>query len=257
MFNTFSRPIVRRGFTSVCRNKPKQSMGQVQCYSTKPSPPTSKRRVLTTLGCCALTGGAVYATMAIQHADALVDQRMSLLGTTENDVAIAIAERENLPVVRAARENPDMYEFEAYAYLRGSAKVQSLTAATLRGKGRIIVPPVLFYNKDRTEAMAVVHLGSDLCGHIGIVHGGMIATLLDEILACVALPALPRFVGYTANLNVDYRKPLKAGQWVVLKSRLNRVEGRKAYVEAWVESADGQTKFTEAKSLYVGPKMPF
>lgn len=72
-----------------------------------------------------------------------------------------------------------------------------------------------------------------------------------------ALPALPRFVGYTANLNVDYRKPLKAGQWVVLKSRLNRVEGRKAYVEAWVESADGQTKFTEAKSLYVGPKMPF
>lgn len=33
--------------------------------------------------------------------------------------------------------------------------------------------------------MAVVHLGSDLCGHIGIVHGGMIATLLDEILACV------------------------------------------------------------------------
>lgn len=104
-------------------------MGQVQCYSTKRSPPTSKRRVLTTLGCCALTGGAVYATMAIQHADALVDQRMSLLGTTENDVAIAIAERENLPVVRAARENPDMYEFEAYAYLRGSAKVQSLTAA--------------------------------------------------------------------------------------------------------------------------------
>lgn len=48
-----------------------------------------------------------------------------------------------------------------------------------------MVPPVVFYNKDRTEVTIVVHLGTDLCGHDGIVHGGMLATLLDEALALV------------------------------------------------------------------------
>lgn len=71
------------------------------------------------------------------------------------------------------------------------------------------------------------------------------------------MPALPNNIGFTANLNIDYRKPVKADQWVILRGRLERAEGRKAYVEAWIESADGQTKFTEAKSLYVGPKTPF
>jgi hypothetical protein len=33
--------------------------------------------------------------------------------------------------------------------------------------------------------MTVVHLGKALCGHDGIIHGGLLATLLDEVLALV------------------------------------------------------------------------
>lgn len=33
--------------------------------------------------------------------------------------------------------------------------------------------------------VSALHLGKQLCGHAGIIHGGMIATLLDEILGCV------------------------------------------------------------------------
>ena len=55
------------------------------------------------------------------------------------------------------------------------------------------MPPVLFYNKDQTEVMAAVHLGKDLCGHPKIIHGGMIATLLDEILACVVSEEITNF----------------------------------------------------------------
>lgn len=100
-------------------------------------------------------------------------------------------------------------------------------------------------------------MGRSLCGHDGIVHGGMLATLLDEALACVAIPALPFNVGFTANLNIDYRLPVKADQWVVLRGKLVEQEGRKAWVEAWIESVDGKYKFTEAKSLYISPKTPF
>ncbi|KAI8334422.1 HotDog domain-containing protein [Chlamydoabsidia padenii] len=165
-----------------------------------------------------------------------------------------LEERDNLVLVKEARANPDLYEMEAYNYLKGAARLNNLTATTLRAEGRIVVPPVVFYTKDRSQVMTVIHLGKALCGHDGIIHGGLLATLLDEVLALVAIPALPNFTGFTANLNINYRQPVRSNQWVVLRGRLDRVEGRKAYVEAWIECLQGETKFAEATSLYISPK---
>ncbi|KAI9322211.1 HotDog domain-containing protein [Dichotomocladium elegans] len=164
------------------------------------------------------------------------------------------SEQDNIPAIRAARESEDYIEVDPYSLMQEESRKQSMTATSLRGKDKIVVPPVLFYNKAMTEVVSAIHLGKNLCGHAGIIHGGMIATLLDEILGCVAFANLPKRVGFTANLNIDYRNPLPADQWVVLRGRLDRVEGRKAFVEAWIESVDGETRYSEAKSLYIGPK---
>lgn len=51
----------------------------------------------------------------------------------------------------------------------------------------IIVPPLSFYNKTYTELTFILHLGKNLCGHDGIVHGGLAATILDEALGGVVL----------------------------------------------------------------------
>ncbi|CAO3630594.1 unnamed protein product [Cunninghamella echinulata] len=203
-----------------------------------------------------LATGATYTAMATQHHEALLEQKQVLSGAYHEHTELGKQELDNLDIVKNARENPDLFEMEAYSQLKGSAKLNSLTASTLRGKGKIIVPPVVFFNQNRTEVMIVCHLGKELCGHEGIIHGGMLATLLDECLACVAMPSLPNYVGFTANLNIDYRKPVKSNQWVVLKGKLNKVEGRKAYVEAWIEDIEGQHKFVEATSLYISPKSP-
>ncbi|ORX47679.1 Thioesterase/thiol ester dehydrase-isomerase [Hesseltinella vesiculosa] len=168
----------------------------------------------------------------------------------------ALEERENLDIVKKARSNPDLYEFDPYARIQGRAKLNNLTVTSLRGKGKLVVSPAVFYNKDQTEVTVVTHLGKQLCGHDGIVHGGMLATLLDEVLAFVAMPSLPNKVGFTANLNIDYRRPVTSHQWVVLKGQLDKVEGRKAFVRAWIEDLEGTTKFVEATSLYVSPKSP-
>jgi acyl-coenzyme A thioesterase PaaI-like protein len=41
------------------------------------------------------------------------------------------------------------------------------------------------------DFVAIVHMGRALCGHDGIIHGGLIATVFDETLARnVSLPAL-------------------------------------------------------------------
>ncbi|OAD69848.1 hypothetical protein PHYBLDRAFT_171869 [Phycomyces blakesleeanus NRRL 1555(-)] len=197
--------------------------------------------------------GLTFAVMSTQHHDDLLEQKIALNGTADHEVEEATKYLNNMTIVKEARSNKNMFEIEAYSHLNGSAKLHSLTASTLRGKGKVIVAPVIFYNKSMTEVTIVCHLGTELCGHDGIIHGGMLATLLDEVLACVAFPALPNNIGFTANLNIDYRKPVKSDQWVVMRGQLDRLEGRKAYVEAWIEDLEG-TKMTEAKSLYVAPK---
>jgi len=46
----------------------------------------------------------------------------------------------------------------------------------------LAVPPLAFVRTDESEAVLILHMGRSLCGHDGIVHGGMIATVFDEAL---------------------------------------------------------------------------
>lgn len=46
----------------------------------------------------------------------------------------------------------------------------------------LAVPPLAFVKTDESEAVLILHLGRSLCGHDGIIHGGMIATIFDEAL---------------------------------------------------------------------------
>jgi len=61
--------------------------------------------------------------------------------------------------------------------------VNSLTAGALRGPGKLAIAPLIRSRKDESEIIAFVHVGRGLCGHDGIIHGGLLATLLDETLA--------------------------------------------------------------------------
>ena len=111
----------------------------------------------------------------------------------------------------------------------------SLTASTLIGDTKIPVPPLIFTKGQGEELVAISYLGSDLCGHVGIIHGGMLATMLDEGLARCCFAALPSKVGVTARLEIDYRKVCRSEGFVVLKARTEKVEGRKAWVKGRVE----------------------
>ncbi|KAF7729945.1 hypothetical protein EC973_003358 [Apophysomyces ossiformis] len=233
----------------------KAQFAQLRRLTTGTKSPRGKRFFISTAASAIAASAITYNVMSVQHHEALLDQKTALNGTSTDEFQCMKTYQDNMTIVQSARSDPDMFEIEAYSHLKGSARLNSLTATTLRGKGKIIVPPVIFYNKTRTEVTVVVHLGKELCGHDGIIHGGMLATVLDEVLACVAMPSLPNHMGFTANLNIDYRKPVMADQWVVLRGRLDKLEGRKAYVSAAVESTDG-VKYTEATSLYVAPKMP-
>ncbi|KAL5483349.1 hypothetical protein ACEPAI_8580 [Sanghuangporus weigelae] len=163
---------------------------------------------------------------------------------------------QQLPVLEKHRNSSDAdewYETRPYVNYPEEHRVNNLTAGTLRGPGKIAVSPVLRVRKDESETFAVTHFGRGLCGHDGIVHGGLLATILDESLGRVAITNFPEKIGVTATLTVEYKAPTKADQFVVLRCRLVELKGRKAYVEGSIEDLNGTTLAT-AKALFIQPK---
>jgi len=164
----------------------------------------------------------------------------------------------NHPEAQKLRANPNFKEARPHLKIPETLRPRSLTGGTLAGPNKIVVPPLIFAEKDGKSMVSLMYLGSDMCGHIGIVHGGLLATLLDEGLARCCFPALPNRVGVTANLNIDYRAPAMADSYVALRAETVRVEGRKAWVEGRIETLPEEGKepvvLVEAKALFIEPR---
>ncbi|KAF8873076.1 mitochondrial protein [Infundibulicybe gibba] len=166
------------------------------------------------------------------------------------------SELQSLPLLQKLRQNTDLgewYEARPYKNFPEARRVNSLTAGALRGPGKLALPPLVRARKDESESIIFVHLGRGLCGHDGIVHGGLLATLLDETLARTAINNLPEKVGVTAKLSLDYRAPTRADQFVVIKTTLIETKGRKSVVSGRVEDLQG-TLLVEANATFVQPK---
>lgn len=136
---------------------------------------------------------------------------------------------------------------------------QNLTGGTLLGADKIAVPPLQFSTDDGSSFVSIQYLGSALCGHPGIIHGGLLGTLLDEGLARCCFPALPNKVGVTASLNISYKAPCMANQIVVLVAETIKVEGRKAWVKGRLETLpksedEKPVVLTEAEALFIEPR---
>ncbi len=90
---------------------------------------------------------------------------------------------------------------------------------------------------------------------IGVVHGGLVCTLLDTVVGCAVQTTLPRGVGYTSiELKVSYLRavhatsgPLTAVGTVVKPGR------RVAFAEGEVRDAAGRVVATASSSLLVFP----
>lgn len=168
----------------------------------------------------------------------------------------------NCVLAQELRANPNFTESRPHLKIPEAIRAHNLTGGTLMGPGMIVVPPYA-WNEDGGKSMiSIFYLGSDVTGHPGVVHGGLLATMLDEGLARCCFPALPNKVGVTANLQINYRKPTMAGQFLVLRARTTKQEGRKAWVEGWIEpleQGEGEEdeekeRLVEASALFIEPR---
>ncbi|KAI1467463.1 Thioesterase/thiol ester dehydrase-isomerase [Daldinia caldariorum] len=164
----------------------------------------------------------------------------------------------NHPLTKELRAKEGFYESRPHLKIPAPYRAYNLTGGTLLGPGKVVVPPVTFVEAGGKSLVSISYLGHELCGHPGIVHGGLLATMLDEGLARCCFAALPHKVGLTANLNINYRAPAPADSYVVLRATTTKVEGRKAWVEGRIETlvGEGETPLVlaEATALFVSPK---
>lgn len=86
-----------------------------------------------------------------------------------------------------------------------------------------------------------------------LVHGGAIATVLDEAMTAVVFWA--ERPAFTVNLTIDYRLPVPIGDSVLIRAFITHSERRKIFLRALLEFEDG-TIAAEARALFLeSPKL--
>lgn len=58
------------------------------------------------------------------------------------------------------------------------------------------------------------------------------ATLIDNLFGYLGTLANDLVPVATANLNINYRKPIKVGKEYMIKVELTKIDGRKVYLSA-------------------------
>jgi uncharacterized protein (TIGR00369 family) len=88
---------------------------------------------------------------------------------------------------------------------------------------------------------ASYEIGDELCGVDGVAHGGIQATLLDEVMGMAVRAAAGAAAALvTAEFQLRYRKPVRTRTPLTLRANLMRAEPPSYWVEAGIFGADGE-----------------
>ena len=87
-------------------------------------------------------------------------------------------------------------------------------------------------------------------GYPGVVHGGIVAAMLDELSGRAHMVGNPPRFMYTARLEIRYRKTVPVGQPLRLIARAGESRGRSAEASSQIFGPDG-TLLAEANAVLV------
>lgn len=106
---------------------------------------------------------------------------------------------------------------------------------------------------DEPEALILVSLGSGIDGATHRLHGGVIATLLDQVMG-VLISFSHENTSATAELNVKYKKVITTPTVVLCRARIVREAGRWIETVGWIEDGHGGV-FAEGRGSFVKSKV--
>ena len=107
-----------------------------------------------------------------------------------------------------------------------------------------------FYETSPGEVTAEYTVPEHFQGYPGVVHGGIVAAMLDEVCGRVHMSGDPPRFLYTARLEVRYRQNVPVGEPLRLVGRAARSKGRTATATGEIYGPEG-ILLAEADALLV------
>lgn len=108
------------------------------------------------------------------------------------------------------------------------------------------------------EVRAFITVDRGVQGYPNVVHGGIVATILDEITGY--LPQInrkrgvaPRDYYMTGYLNTTFLKPVRTPSTMLVTARIIKIEGRKLLIEGRIEDENGDV-LAKAETLFIALK---
>ncbi|KAK1758702.1 putative mitochondrial membrane protein FMP10 [Echria macrotheca] len=184
-----------------------------------------------------------------------------------NTIAVIHSQAASLPIVQQLESlvaSGEWQSWDAYNTLSPSHKAQHIAAGALRGSRGVGGYQRIFYHPSTGEFVSVVFFGPATAGWPGVVHGGALATLLDESCGRAAFKKWGGRSGVTAYLKVEYKKVSLANGFYVLRVKprddselpeAERGKGHyKCFVDGTVEDAMSGQVTVKAEALFVSAK---
>jgi uncharacterized protein (TIGR00369 family) len=95
-----------------------------------------------------------------------------------------------------------------------------------------------FYSTGAGHTRAELTVPAQYEGYPGVVHGGIIAAILDETGGRALMGDFSQFM-VTAQLNVRYRKPVPSETPLVALGKAGQRRGRVSYAHSEIQNEDG------------------
>ena len=105
-----------------------------------------------------------------------------------------------------------------------------------------------FYEVGVGRVMAEYSVPDNYQGFPGVVHGGIVFTMLDEVLGRVTMVGDHTKFTMTAKVEVRFRKPVPTGELLQIHGKVERRRGRISFASAELRLPDGSIA-AEAKGM--------
>lgn len=109
---------------------------------------------------------------------------------------------------------------------------------------------ITFYNSGPGEIAAEYTVPEHYQGYPGVVHGGIVAAMLDEMAGRSHMDGDPPRFMYTARLEIHYRKNVPVGKPLRLVGKAGKSRRRTAAATSAIYDAEGNL-LAEADALLV------
>lgn len=134
----------------------------------------------------------------------------------------------------------------------GASVVHALETHAVGGPANAIAVPLAMTIDDDGAVRGATSFGPLYEGTPGVVHGGFVAAVFDQMLGAAAAAAGSAMV--TGTMTIRYKRPTPIGVELVFTTRLERSEGRRLVVVGECAAAEELTAEAEAVFVTVDPE---